>query len=152
MTRCTSKASLLDEKEKGHLISQEERVLEIMAIGGTFSRQEILALYRGKHGEIEYTSISRCCTNLKDSKQIFEVGTRKCSVTDKVINELSLTNCNHDRYRKADYMCHPKALKDPDIAWIGKVVQNCQDCGADISYAKRAPVLSASEYLRMVGK
>ena len=106
--RPTSKASLLDEKEKGHLISQEERVLEIMSIGGTFSRQEILALYRGKHGEIEYTSISRCCTNLKDDGKIFEVGTRKCSVTDKTINELSLVK---NKYGYGEYQAWVEAGK-----------------------------------------
>lgn len=123
MTRCTSKASLLDEKAKGNLETQESNVLEIMSIGGTFSRQEILKIYRGKYGDIEYTSISRCCTNLKDSEQIFEVGTRKCSVTDKTINELSLTK---NKYSLGEYQAWVEMgkTKDEQLARFKRVPEH----------------------------
>ena len=150
-SRATSKASYRETKETNEL-SQADKILEIISLGGNLSMQEIMTIYRGKHGNIELSSVSARCNKLKEEGKVKEDSPRPCSISGKTINPLTTNTCNHDRYRKADYMCHPKALKDPDIAWIGMVVQNCQDCGADISYAKRAPVLSASEYLRRVGK
>ena len=111
MTRCTSKAAFLEEKERGNIASQDERILELMSIGGTFSMQEILAMYRDKHGDIEYTSISRSCTNLKKAEKIFEVGTRKCSKTNKTINELSLTK---NKYGYGEYQAWVEAGKTKD--------------------------------------
>jgi len=66
-------------------------------------------------------------------------------------HKLVLNKCAHDRYRGKSYMCHPKALKDTNIAWIGAIEKTCKDCGANIEFAKRAPVLTAEEYLRGLG-
>jgi len=125
MVRSTSKASFREEKELGHISSQEDRVKSIMSVGGTFSRQEILKIYRGKYGEIEYTSISRCCTNLKDTDEIFEVGTRKCGVTNKTINELSLTK---NKYSLGEYQAWTEAgkTKNEQLARFERVPKHMQ--------------------------
>jgi len=88
--KCTSKASLRDEKEKGNILSQAQKIFSLMSIGGDFSLQEIMAIYRGRYGAIEYGSISGRCNKLKKDKRIFEVGTRRCSITGKIINCLSI--------------------------------------------------------------
>ena len=152
MTRCTSKASLLDEKAKGNLETQESKIFDIINLGGNLSLQEIMQIYRGKHGNIELSSVSARCNKLKEEGKIKEDPPRACSITGKTINPLTANTCTHDRYRKSDYMCHPTALKNSNIAWVGMIVQKCEECGADISHAKRAPVLTASEYLRRLGK
>lgn len=148
--KCISKAAYLEEKMTGKVMSQEDKILEIIAIGGDWSLKEIKAAYTAKWGDIETSSVSARCNALKDpsNPKIFEVRTRKCSISDKVINALSAIKCSHNRYRQKDYMCHPKALKDTNIAWIGMIVEKCEDCGQDISFAKRAPVLTAEQYLR----
>lgn len=151
MTRCTSTASYREIREDGTELSQSEKILEIISIGGTFSLQEIMAIYRGKYGNIELSSVSARCNKLKEEGKIIEGKTRKCAVSGKTINELKLNTCTHDRYRTDDYMCHPKALKDENIAWVGMVVTHCKDCGTDIEFARRAPALSAAEYLRKIG-
>ena len=150
MGRATSKASYIEERETGRVMSQEDKILDIIAIGGDWSLKEIKAAYTAKWGEIETSSVSARCNSLKDpdNPKIFEVRTRKCSISDKVINALSAIKCSHDKYRGAGWMCHPKALKDTNIAWVGMIVEKCEDCGMDIEFARRAPVLTADEYLR----
>ena len=152
MTRCTSKASLLDEKAKGNVSTQEDKIFDIINLGGNLSLQEIMQIYRGKHGNIELSSVSARCNKLKADGKVFEDKPRKCAVTDKAINPLTANTCTHDRYRKPDYMCAPTALKNSNIAWVGMIVQKCESCGADISHAKRAQVKTAEEYMREVNK
>lgn len=93
MTRATSKASLLEERETGRVLSQEDKILEIISIGGDWSLKEIKAAYTAKWGDIETSSVSARCNSLKDpdNPKIFEVTTRKCSISGKVINALSAT-------------------------------------------------------------
>jgi len=88
MTRPTSKASFLEEKEKGHVSTQEEKILEIISLGGNLSLQEIMQIYRGKWSNIELSSVSARCNKLKADDKIFEGNPRKCSVTGKTINPL----------------------------------------------------------------
>jgi len=90
MTRATSKASLLSEKEKGNTTSQEGKILEIIALGGNLSLQEIMQIYRGKWKNIELSSVSARCNKLKADGKIFEGRPRKCSLTDKTINPLTI--------------------------------------------------------------
>lgn len=148
MRRCTSKAAFIAETESGNIDSQANNIFELMSIGGTFSMREILAIYRGRYHDIEYTSISRACKNLKDQGRIFEVGTRKCSVTNVTINELSVKNCLHNKYRGDNWMSAPAALKNTNIAWMGMVVKTCEDCGMDISKFQRVQVKTAEQCLR----
>lgn len=88
MTRATSKASFLEEKEKGNTLSQEDRILEIISLGGDISLQEIMAIYRGKHGNIELSSVSARCNKLKADDKVFEGSPRKCAISGKTINPL----------------------------------------------------------------
>lgn len=152
MTRATSKASHLTLRENGTESTQAEKILAIIELGGTLSMQELMKIYRGKHGNIELSSISARCNKLKEEGKIIEAPPRKCAITEKTINPLTANTCKHDRYREKDYMCHPVALKSDNIAWIGKVVEKCKECGADISHAKRAPVLTAAEYMERLGR
>ena len=152
MTKCTSKASYIEIRESGTEMSQADKILDIISIGGDWSLQEAMAAYRAKWGNIELSSVSARANKLKENGKIIEGNPRKCAVTDKTINPLKLNKCTHDRYRTKDYMCHPKALKDENIAWIDKIVTHCEDCGADISHAKRAAVLTADEYIRRLGR
>lgn len=89
----TSKASLLDEKAKGNVSTQEDKILDIISIGGDWSLKEIKAAYTAKWGDIETSSVSARCHSLKDpdDPKIFEVATRKCAISGKVINALSAT-------------------------------------------------------------
>jgi len=150
--RATSKAALLEERETGKVFSQEDKILEIVSIGGDWSLQEIMAAYRAKWGNIELSSVSARVNKLKEDKKLFEGDPRKCGVTSKTINPVRANKCNHDKYRGKDYMCHPRALKDTNIVWVGTIVEKCEDCDQDISFAKRAPVLTADEYMRRLGR
>ena len=148
MTKATSKASYREEKENGNVMSQENKILEIISIGGDWSLQEIMAAYRAKWGNIELSSVSARCNKLKEEEKIFEASPRKCSITDKTVNPLTAKKCTHDRYKTKDYMMHSNAVKAfemGDIKIIGTPVINCEDCGADISHAKRVKIKSLKE-------
>ncbi len=146
--KCTSKASYREIREDGTELSQSDKILGIIQLGGDLSMQEIMKIYRGNWGNIELSSVSARCSKLKEEGKVVESSPRKCAITGKTVNPLTANKCTHDRYRSKDYMCHPKALKDENIAWVDKIVTHCQDCGADISHAKRAAVLTADEYMR----
>ena len=88
MTRCTSKASLLDENAKGHVSTQEDKIFDIINLGGNLSLQEIMQIYRGKHGNIELSSVSARCNKLKADGKVFEGNPRPCAITEKTINPL----------------------------------------------------------------
>lgn len=148
--KCTSKASYLDIKEQGTDKTQAEKILEIIELGGTLSMQELMKIYRGKWGNIELSSVSARCNKLKEEGKIIEAPPRRCEISGKTVNPLTANKCTHDRYREKDYMCHPVALKSDNIAWVGKIAQRCKDCGADISFAKRAKVMTAEEYLKSI--
>jgi len=90
MNRATSKAAYREEKENGHVSTQEEKILEIISLGGNLSLQEIMQIYRGKWSNIELSSVSARCNKLKADDRIFEGNPRKCSVTGKTINPLSI--------------------------------------------------------------
>lgn len=90
MTRCTSKAAYLEEKENGNVLTQEEKILEIISIGGDWSLKEIKAAFSAKYGDIETSSVSGRANKLKADGKIFEVATRKCSISNKVINALAI--------------------------------------------------------------
>lgn len=154
MTRATSKAAFLEERETGKVISQEQKILEIIAIGGDWSLKEIKAAYTAKWGEIETSSVAGRCNTLKGDERlgipakIFEVTTRKCSISGKVINALSANKCTHEKYKGEGYMMASNALKamqTGQIAWRGMVVDKCE-CGADISQARRVPVMTFEQY------
>lgn len=54
-----------------------------------------------------------------------------------------MTLCAHERYKTKDYMLHSNALKRRnrnEKIRIGSIVTNCEDCGEDISRAKRVKV------------
>lgn len=51
--------------------------------------------------------------------------------------------CTHDKYRSKDYMMYSNAIKmcgKNEIKIIGAIVNVCEDCGEDISYAKRVKI------------
>ena len=60
------------------------------------------------------------------------------------------SQCNHDKYRQDNFMMidnAKKAMKAGKICWIGMMIQNCENCGADISHAKRIEVKTAAQYM-----
>ena len=128
-------------------MSQSDKILDIVSLGGNLSLQEIMAIYRGKWGNIELSSVSARVNKLKEEGQLKEDNPRKCSITDRVVNPVTLNKCNHDKYRGKNWMSHPAAMKDPNICHIGMIVQECEDCGMDISKYKRVPVKTADEYM-----
>ena len=147
MTRATSKASYREVKEDGSESSQADKILEIISIGGDWSLQEIMEAYRAKWGNIELSSVSARVNKLKDpdNPSIKEAAPRKCAVSGKTINPLTVNKCTHEKYKTKDYMMYSNAVKAfeaGDIKIIGTQVINCEDCGADISHAKRVKVKS----------
>lgn len=148
MTRSTSKASYLETRESGQESTQSDKILEIISLGGNLSLQEIMQIYRGKHGNIELSSVSARCNKLKAGGKIIEAEPRKCSLTDKTVNPLTANKCTHEFYKTANFMQLEKARKDPNIAWTGKIVQKCKDCDMDIAFARRVQVKTAEQYLR----
>jgi len=157
MTRATSKASLREEKENGHVMNQEDKILEIISIGGNWSLQEIMAAYRAKWGNIELSSVSARVNKLKDPENplIVEMNPRKCAITDKTINPLAVNVCNHGRYKTKDYMMYSNAVKAHDrgeIKIVGTLVTKCEDCGKDISHAKRIKVKAVGNKVKYTAK
>ena len=149
MNRATSKASYREIKESGEELTQLEKILGIIQLGGDLSLQEVMKIYRGNWGNIELSSVSARCNKLKEEGKIFEASPRKCAITDKTINPLTANKCTHERYKTENYMLASNALKAMsrgDIVRIGKVVQSCEDCGMDISHAKRVRVETFEEY------
>jgi hypothetical protein len=149
-TRATSKAALLEERERGNISTQEEKILEIISLGGNLSLQEIMSIYRGKHGNIELSSVSARCNKLKADGKIKEDKPRHCSISDKTINPLTANTCTHEKYKGDGYMMADnamKALKRNEIVWVGMVIQECE-CGADISHAKRVPIRTYEQWKR----
>ena len=146
--KATSKASYREIKESGTEMSQSDKILEIINIGGTLSMQELMAIYRGKYGNIELSSISARCNQLKADGKIIEASPRKCSISDKTINPLTANKCEHKRYKTVNYMQYERAIKDLNICHIGMIEQTCKDCNADISFARRVRVMKADEYMR----
>lgn len=90
-SRATSKAAFREEKENGNIMSQEDKILDIISsTGGLWSMQEILAAYRVKWGKIELSSVSARINKLKTDLKVVEGPPRKCSITDKTINPLTI--------------------------------------------------------------
>ena len=89
MTRCTSISSHRETRESGQESTQAEKILEIISLGGNLSLQEIMGIYRYKWSNIELSSVSARVNKLKAEGLVFEAGTRKCSISDKIINSLS---------------------------------------------------------------
>ena len=58
-----------------------------------------------------------------------------------------MTNCNHARYRTAQYMPLVDAMKDPTICYYGIVVKVCQDCGGDVSRFRWVEAKTAKGYI-----
>jgi len=148
MNRSTSKASYREEKENCNVMKQEDIILEIISNGGDWSLQEIMEIYRSDWGKIELSSVSARCNKLKEQEKIIEASPRKCTITDKTINPLIAKKCTHDKYRSNDYMMYSNAVKAHDkgeIKIIGTLVINCEDCGADISHAKRVRIKNLEE-------
>ena len=150
MNRATSKASHREIKEDGSEISQANKILEIISIGGDWSLQEIMKAYRAKWGNIELSSVSARVNKLKDpdDPKIIEAAPRKCAITDKTINPLRVKSCSHDRYRSKHYMMYSNAVKafeKGDVQIIGTTVSECEDCGEDISHANRVKVRNMRE-------
>lgn len=59
--------------------------------------------------------------------------------------------CNHKHYKEPHHMTASKALrmmKDGKIVWMSKTIKNCNQCGADISYANVVEVKTFEEYMR----
>jgi len=151
MTRATSKASLLEERETGRVMSQEDKILEIISIGGDWSLKEIKAAFTAKWGDIETSSVSARCHSLKEGGKIFEQTPRKCAVSGKTINPLSANKCNHSHYKTKHFMQFEKAQKDPNICWTGMIEKTCKDCGMDIEFARRVEVKTVEQYKRSLG-
>ena len=148
MNRATSKASYRETKESGSELSQADKILGIIQLGGDFSLQEIMKIYRGNWGNIELSSVSARCNKLKEEEKIFETSPRKCAITDKTVNPLTAKKCTHDRYRSKDYMMYSnaaKAFEKGDIQIIGTPVIKCEDCGEDISHANRVKIRNMRE-------
>ena len=155
MTKATSKASYREEKENGNVMSQENKILEIISIGGDWSLQEIMAAYRAKWGNIELSSVSARCNKLKEENKIIEIDPRKFSITEKTINPLTVNKCTHERYKTKHYMMSSnalKAMKKNEIVTMGMIVKNCEDCGMDISHAKRVKVETFEEFQGALNK
>jgi len=148
MTKCTSKAAYLEERQTGRVLSQEEKILDIINVDRDFSLQEIMAVYRDKHGNIELSSVAARCNSLKKDKKIFEGDPRKCSLTKKRINPLSANKCTHEFYKTNNFMQYEKAVKDPNICWTGMIEKTCKDCGQDIGFARRVQVKTVDQYMR----
>lgn len=58
--------------------------------------------------------------------------------------------CTHDKYRGKGWMMASnalKAMKRGQIIRIGKIIKNCEQCGADISHAKRVQTWTYEEWL-----
>lgn len=90
MTKCTSKASYNETKESGQESTQSEKILDIISIGGSWSMQEVMAAYRAEWGSIELSSVSARINKLKADSKVIEGKTRKCSISGKIINSLSI--------------------------------------------------------------
>ena len=153
MVKTTSKASYRETKESGQELSQSDKILGIIQLDGDLSLQEIMKIYRGNWGNIELSSVSARCNKLKEEGKIFEAPPRKCSITDKTVNPLTAKKCTHEKYKTKDYMMYSNAVKAfeaGDIKIIGTPVTSCEDCGADISHAKRVKVKSTKEEKRSV--
>lgn len=149
MTRTTSKASYFDLKESGAEMSQSDKILDICNGSDPLSLQEIMNAYRARYGNIELSSVSARVNKLKEEGKLTEHSPRKCSVTGKTINPVSANKCTHDRYRAKNYMMSEnamKAMKKGDIVWRGMIIKNCQDCGVDISHAKRVQVKTFEQW------
>ena len=148
MNRATSKASYRTTRESGQELSQSDKILGIIQLGGDLSLQEIMKIYRGNWGNIELSSVSARCNKLKEEGKITEANPRKCSITEKTVNPLTVNKCTHEKYKTKDYMMYSNAVKAfeiGDVKIIGTPVINCEDCGADISHAKRVKVKSTKE-------
>lgn len=146
--KATSKAAFLEERETGRVMSQEDRILEIISIGGDWSMQEVLAAYRAKWGKIELSSVSARINKLKADLKVIEGPPRKCEITKKTINSLTANKCTHEKYKGDGFMMADnamKAMKRNEIAWVGMVIAECE-CGADISHAKRVPVMTYKQW------
>lgn len=53
--------------------------------------------------------------------------------------------CRHDRYRSIHYNQLSKLSKK--TVWHGKIIQRCEDCGADISPYRLVSVKTKDEYM-----
>lgn len=62
-----------------------------------------------------------------------------------------MNKCQHEYYKTDNFMQYEKAIKDPNICWIGIIERSCKDCGQDIEFARRVRVVTADKYIRDLG-
>lgn len=150
MNRATSKASYRETRETNEA-SQSKKILEIILVGGDWSLQELIAAYEAKWNvRIDSGVMSARRNKLlnADEPLIKLANPRKCSISKRTIDPVTENKCTHEKYKSKDYMMYSNAVKAfeaGDIKIIGTPVINCEDCGADISHAKRVKVKSTKE-------
>lgn len=145
MNRATSKASYRETRETNEA-SQSKNILKIIFTGGDWTLQELIEEYQARWNvRIDSGVMSARMNKLKneDEPKIKESSPRKCPISKRTVTPLTENNCTHERYKSKDYMMYSNAAKAHDrneVKIIGTPVINCEDCGADISHAKRVKV------------
>lgn len=66
-----------------------------------------------------------------------------------------MSKCKHEYYKQGHHLVSSealKAMKVNKICWMGIIVTECKDCGADLREHKVVPVLTVDEWLEALNK
>ena len=89
--RSTSKAAYEQLKLEGKDQGQRARILAILMNWSDLSLRELQQTYQRIHGvHLDVGTFSARCKELKDDKVIFESGPRKCTVTGRTVNPVTV--------------------------------------------------------------
>ncbi len=56
--------------------------------------------------------------------------------------------CTHAKYTGDHCMPVGDAMRDKEVCWTGMIVNECDECGADISSLRIVPVKTPKEYIK----
>ncbi len=136
---------------KDHLSGRQAEVYEYIEKHGKCTERQI----KDGLGYNDMNAVRPRVTELIESGLLIEGLKIRDEVTNRPVRTVLIdTQCNHERYKQGHHMTSEnarKAMKAGAICWMGTIVQECQECGMDLSEHKVVPVKKPEEYLKERG-
>jgi len=133
---------------KDHLSGRQAEVYEYIEKNGRSTERQI----KDGLGYNDMNAVRPRVTELIESGLLIEGMKIRDETTGRPVRTILIdTQCNHERYKQGRHMTSEnayKAMKAGKICYIGKVVQECEECGTDLSQHKVVPVMTPDEYLK----
>jgi len=133
---------------KDHLSGRSLEVYSYIEKNGQCTEREI----KDGLGYDDMNAVRPRVTEMIESGLLIEGLKVRDGVTNRPVRTIMIeTQCKHERYKQGHHMTSEnayKAMKAGKVVWIGKVIEECQECGMNLAEHKVVPVMTPDEYLK----